>query len=248
MSKQRVLIFGCDAYALQIARNLTESGHAVHLFTLYEEKLPLLQESIPQMEVSLFDLSDDWQELEQYDKENLLVYCALCDEAKNVFLTISLRTAFEKIAIIALASDREHATKLKMAGANKTIVTAQITANILHEQISNPTISQLMQKILYEKSDLKIAQITVSAKSELVGVRVIDTESIQANHAIILLAVIDDTLQTLFAFTKRGLEHKIAEGEILIVIGKTEDIQAFKEVTGDHYILDWYRWHWRDDD
>lgn len=247
MSQKQAVIFGCDAYALEIARNLTDSGYAVHLFTLFEEKLSKLRETMPEMEVSLFDLSDDWQDLERYPHKGLLVYCALCDEAKNVFLTISLRTAFEELAIIALASDREHATKLKMAGANKTIVTAQITANILHEHISNPTVSKLMQKILFEKSDLKVAQITVTERSELCGMRVIDTEAVQTHYRIILLAVIDRELQTFFAFNKKGLEHEIEEGEILIAVGEEAEIEAFRDATGEHYILDWHRWHWRDD-
>ena len=248
MSKKEAVIFGCDAYALEIARNLTESGYAVHLFTLYEEKIPKLRETLPEVEVSLFDLSDDWHDLEGFERERLLVYCALCDEAQNVFLTISLRTAFETLAIIALASDREHATKLKMAGANKTIVTAQITANILHEHISNPTVSKLMQQILYEKSDLKVAQIALSGESDFVGKRVIDTEAVQARFHVILLAVIDRDLQTYFAFNRKGLEHKINEGEILILVGREEDIEACREATGEHYILDWHRWHWHDDD
>ncbi|RUM63567.1 MAG: hypothetical protein DSZ05_08355 [Sulfurospirillum sp.] len=248
MNKKYNLIFGCDEYALQIARNLIESGEKVHLFTLFEEKIETLHEMIPQMEVSLFDLSDEWGEIERYDPENMLVYCALSDEAKNVFLTISLRTAYENIAIIALASDREHATKLKMAGANKMIVTAQITANILHELISNPTVSQLMQKILYENSDLKIAQITVSDRSELIGMQLHETEPIQARYHIILLAVIDAELQTWFAFNQKGLQHQISEEEILIVVGRESDIEAFREKTGDHYILDWRRWHWKDED
>lgn len=248
MKKKEAAIFGCDAYALEIARNLTESGHTVHLFTLYEEKIPKLRETIPEIEVSLFDLSDDWEDMERFDREHLLVYCALYDEAKNIFLTISLHTAYPSVAIIALASDREHATKLKMAGANKTIVTAQITANILHEHISNPTVSKLIQEILYEKSDLKIAQIALTAESEIIGKRVIDTEASQARFNVILLAVIDRELQTHFAFTRKGREHEISEGEILIIIGKEEDIETCREVTGEHYILDWHRWHWRDDD
>ncbi len=247
MKALQTLIFGCDEYAQQIARNLLETGQKVYLYTLYEEKIALLEENLPEAEIALFDLSDDWHNLECHDCDNILVYCALCDEAKNVFLTISLHTAYETMPIIALASDREHATKLKMAGANKTIVTAQITANMLHEQISYPTVSLLMQNLLYERSDLKIAQITVSKRSELIGLQVRESEAMQSRYRLILLAVIDSELQTLFAFTRKGMEHTISEGDILIVMGRSEDIEAFREATGEHYRLDWHRWHWKDD-
>lgn len=246
--RETILIFGCDAYALQIAQNLVNSNHEVYLFTLYQEKVESLQKAIPQMKVSTFDLSDNWQEIEKYNQKNLLIYCALCDEAKNLFLTISLRTSFEDIVIIALASDHEHAEKLKIAGANKAIVTAQITANILYEYINNPSIYQLMEDILYDNSELKISQITVSSKSKLIGKKVIETKALQEKYSVILLALIDESFNTLFTFTKKGVEHEIKQGDILITIGKIQDIKNFKEVVGEHYKIDWHRWRWQDDE
>ncbi len=239
------LIFGCDEYAIQIAQNLHKSDQKVLFFTLNPEEITPLQEQ--GFEVLLFDLGDDWSQLKIKDQKNYIVYCALCDEAENVFLTISLRMAFTDITIVALASDLEHATKLKMAGADKTIVTEQITANLLYERISNPTASELLQKILYENSDIKIAQITVDKRSELLGQSIHKTQNIQDQYGVIILAIIDNTMQTLFSFTRKGLDYTIQEGDILIVVAMRESIEAFKEATGEHYSVDWHHWKWFDD-
>ena len=245
MSRKKFLIFGCGEYAQQIARNLIDSGRKLRYFSLDAEEIEAL--SRQGIDAAPFDLEDEWSDLGIEDEKDYIVYCALCDEAENIFLTISLRTLFSQITIIALASDREHATKLKMAGADKTIVTAQITANLLYERISNPTASQLLQKILYENSDLSIAQIAVASRSELVGMRVAETRGVQDRYGIILLAVIDAQMQTRFAFLRKGLEHTIAEQDILIVIGEEPAIRRFQEATGEHYATDWHHWKWFDD-
>ncbi len=245
MKRRDFLIFGCGEYAIQIAHNLQKSGQYVRYFTLDNQEISLLKDQ--GIEVFSFDLGDDWSQLEIEEQKKYIVYCALCDEAENVFLTISLRMAFADISIIALASDLEHATKLKMAGADKTIVTQQITANLLYERISNPTASLLLQKILYENSNIKIAQITVEKRSELVGQSIASTKEIQDQYGVIILAIIDNTMQTIFSFTHKGLEYVIKEGDVLIVISLTEGIEAFRKATGEHYSIDWHHWKWLDD-
>lgn len=239
MKERDVIIFGCDEYALQLAENLKGSCRSIKLFTMQEESLPVLKGR--GFEAALFDIGDNWDLLEEYDPKRLVAYCAVCEEAKNIFLTISLRTSFRDMDIFALATDNQNAAKLKAAGANKTIVTTQVAANTIVEMLDKPTASGMMQRILRDNSQIHVAQIVVSKKSEIHGklIKEIDFEEI---YDIIVIAVLDDQLQTLFTFVKKGSEHKIEAGDILVAVGYEDALSKFREVAGEHLKEDWAQW------
>jgi len=226
MKERDVIIFGCDEYALQLAENLEDSCRSLKLFTMREESLPLFDSR--GFDAELYDVSDNWESLNRYDPKNLVAYCAVCHEAENIFLTISLRTTFRDITIFALATDSQNALKLKAAGANKTIVTTQIVANTISEMLDKPAASNLMQKILRENSQIWVEQITIPAESTLCGkkIREIDFEE---RYDIIVIAVVNKEFQSLFTFIKKGSNHQIEDGDILVAVGYKEMINRFIE-------------------
>ena len=241
MRQKNVLIFGCDEYAMQIAKNLKGRVRSMQIYTRFEEKVPLLEAQ--GYEVRLFELDDHWDDLERFDQQQLFAFCALCDEANNIFLTLSLRTMFESMVIIALATDQENANKLKIAGANKAIVTAQVATNVIFELLDKPLTLDMLHELLYEESTLKIEQITVSKESGLVGKRFGEVD-FRHTYNVIALAIINEMLKSDFIFNKAGLVHKIKENEVIVVLGYENDLENFAKNVGEHYETGWQRWKW----
>ena len=239
MVNSDVIIFGCDEYALQLAENLNGYCRSLKIFSREKEGIGAIEAR--GFEVELFDVSDDWESLKEYNPKELIAYSAVCNEADNIFLTISLRTTFKDIAIFALATDRQNAIKLRAAGANKTIVTAQIAANTITEMLEKPTASDMIQRLLHDTGDVQVAQIVLSKRCDIVGKRVRDI-NFEVDYDVIVVAVIDKEFQSMFTFTKKGANYQMEGGDILVAVGHKEKISDFEKKIGKHLLPDWHHW------
>src|SRR3989339_650157 len=108
MNYHSAIVFGFNEYAKQIAMQIASEYSSFAVFAMNE--LELNAAKAAGFEAALFDLGEDWKQIEEkFDPNSLIVFCALDKDAENVFLTISLRSIFEDIPIIALAGDHESA-------------------------------------------------------------------------------------------------------------------------------------------
>ena len=227
MIQRDAIIFGYNEYARQIADNIKNQFASVRLYTMNESEAKAAKER--GYDCALFDLGDEWDEIARdYATGELLIFCALENDAENVFLTISLRAAFSDVTIISLATNQESANKLKIAGANKVMPILQTTANIITEILEKPIVTQLMHKILYEESTFEIAQIAIEEGHAIVG-KCLHDVAWHEEYGVIILAVVDRELDTSFIFTSKGHNHKIDPGDLLIVIGYEHDIKTFEK-------------------
>jgi Trk K+ transport system NAD-binding subunit len=224
------IVFGFNEYAKQISLQIAPEYQSFVVFVMNESERVAAQGA--GFETELFDLGEDWKSIEErFDTKGLIVFCALDNDAENVFLTISLRSMFEDLPIMALAADQESAAKMKSAGANKVMSTQQITANIITEMLEKPIVTEVLHDILYENSSLKIAQITVLENSFLVGKHLYDIDWAR-EYDVLVLAIVDHELSATFSFTARGHNHHIDPEDILVVVGYEDKIEALSALTG----------------
>lgn len=230
MKYQSALVFGFNEYAKQIALQIASEYSSFAIFVMNDAEYAAVQTS--GFETEMFDLSEDWKSIEErFDPENLIAFCALDKDAENIFLTISLRSTFEHLPIIALAGDHESGAKLKSAGANKVMPILQITANVITEMLEKPTVTGVLHDILYENSSLKIAQIVVPESSSLVGKNLHDIEW-GDEFDVLILAIVDHEQSATFSFTSRGHNHHIDPHDILVVVGYEEKIEVLSNAMG----------------
>lgn len=226
MNYRHAIVFGFNEYAKQIAQQIQNEYEIFCVFAQDETEYRLAQES--GFKVELFDLSEEWESIErQFELDSLIVFCALEDDAENVFLTISLRSVFWDLPIIALSGDYESSAKLKSAGANKVMPKLQITANVITEILEKPTVTEVLHNILYEESSLKIAQIVVPYGSSFVGKHLHDID-FALEYDVLVLAIVDHALSATFSFTSKGHNHHIDPQDILVVIGYDDKIIGLK--------------------
>ncbi len=223
------LIFGYNEYGLELAKNVTHKYEKITIFSLNEVDLVSSKEYFG---VEKFDLSDNWDELKnQYNMEKSIIFCALSDEAENIFLTISLRSAFKNVTIIALAKNNEDANKLKMAGASKVIPIVETTANIITDMLKKPIVTEVLHDILYEDSKLKIEQIRVEEESCLEGKYPADIKW-SRDHGIIIISIIHEDMSSEFIYSSKTKKNPIKNGDIFIAVGYEEDLKEFKKFIG----------------
>lgn len=241
MKNTNAIVFGANEYALQIVKQLQNVCKYVQLYVLKEEEYMLHKEN--GLNVEFFDLSDNWDDLAlKFNLDESLIFCALNDDAENIFLTISLRASFESARIIALSRDSESANKLKMAGASKVIPMIQTTANVILDILEKPIITNVLHKILYEEGDLKMAEIVISPDATVIGKNVSDIIW-QEEHKLIVLAYLTQEYETHFIYTSQN-HHILQVNDILVVIGYQKDITALQQKIGGEHEKDWRHWSW----
>jgi len=233
MRKTTALLFGYNDYTMEIVKNISLYYENIEIFKLDENSEKNIQNS--KYKISRFDLSDDWDELRSsVNIEECTAFCLLEDTAENIFLTISLREAFEELSIVALAEDKESADKLSLAGASRVIPTIQTTANMIVEMLEKPIITQVLHNILYEKSDLKIAQIRVDNIQRFEGIYPYDIDW-GSEYNILVLSVLREDMDTEFIYSAKAKHHQIKEGDVFVVVGYEKDLGEFEKIVGSRY-------------
>ena len=240
--KREVYLFGDNSYALEIADALAFENR-VSIYTQNEESVEKIRKNGYAI-VNSFDLNDDVDTMfmgKNFD--NILVFCALDSEAENLFLTISLRAAYRDILLIALARDDVTAKKLKLAGANKTIPFIQVTTDILTEILEQPYVTKVLHNILYEQSDLKLAEVRLKDKSVIIG-EFIDEIQWHKLFAIKVIALSSVNHEIAYVYDKSLDSYTLKEDDILVVIGYDKDIKAFESKVGksSEELGSYWRW------
>lgn len=228
MKKTGVLVFGNNEYGLEIAKNVTYKYKDITIFSLVDITGTVGEDS--EFNIEEFDLSDDWDDLiNEYDIEKSIIFCALNDEAENIFLTISLRSAFKDITIIALANNNEDANKLRIAGASKVIPIVETTADIITDMLKKPVITNVLHDILYEDTDLKVEQIKVTDNSVFDGKYPSDIEW-SRDHGIIILSIIHEDMSSEFIYSSKSKHNTIVSGDIFVAVGYEKDLKEFEKL------------------
>ena len=239
MKNVTAFVFGFNNYATEIIDNIIEEYNKVHLFSLDK-----LDEEYKKHKIKFFDLDDEWIEVEELIKtKNSIAFCALEDDAMNIFLTISLRASFDDLAIVSLAKDKESANKLMIAGANKVIPIVKTTADIISNMMNRPIATKVLHNILYEKSDLKIAQIIVQNAEGFHGEFPADIDW-SKYHGIIVLSIIHEDMSKEFIYSSQTKHKALVDGDVLVVTGYEADIIAFEKTIGRRHNVNWGHWSW----
>lgn len=230
MKNRAALIFGYNDYALEIAKNITDEYENIYLYSLNSEQDTLKNRS--GFKVKSFDLSDRWDDLsDNIDIQNSIAFCVLEDSAENIFLTISLRSSFVNLNIIALSNNKQTANKLQMAGANKVIPLVQTTAEMISEMLQKPIVKDVFHKILFESGALKIAQVKINENNDYIGKAISDIDW-SSKYGVMVLAIVNEDMSSEFVYSSKIKHHIISKNNMFIIVGYEADIREFEKMTG----------------
>jgi voltage-gated potassium channel len=161
------------------------------------------------------------------DKKTKTLFCLHNDFNKNLFVTLSSRKLNQNLQIISLSSSKNETTKLKLAGATTTINPYDIAGMKIFRKLHKSMAVKILDDILYGSSDLQIEEITIQKDTILDGIYFKDLDIIK-KYNLILLGMKDMELSSEFIFSSRGINHKIDQGDTIVVLGHTKDINNFK--------------------
>jgi len=157
-----------------------------------------------------------------------IIFCFLPDDSENVFLTLSARAIDKELEIIAVVESSQAAEKLIAAGANKIIDPYQICGQKIYELIKKPCMTHIIDHTVFGRHDLHIAEIIIPEGSPLDNIYSSElTLSEQQN--LVILGIVDKELGDDFHFILGEKDHKLDAGDIIVVLGPSREINAFKK-------------------
>lgn len=154
------------------------------------------------------------------------LFCVSYNNKNNLFITLSARNLSKNLKIVTISKTKSEATKLQIAGATKVLNPNEIGAFRIYRYMSKPLMLRVLDDILFSKSDLSISEIYIEENSLLKGMFLKDM-TVHKDYNILLLGIMDEELSDKFIFNTKRINHKIDDGDVLVVVGKNEDLENF---------------------
>lgn len=157
-----------------------------------------------------------------------VIFCFLPEDGDNVFLILSARAIDEKLFIITLIQNSASTEKLLTAGANKVIDPYEICGKKIYELIKKPDMTHILDHTVFGRHDLNMAEVEIKAGSGLEN-RLVCELNLNDSHNLILIGIVDKSLGDELQFSITEKQHQLKAGDILVVMGPTREIKAFKK-------------------
>jgi voltage-gated potassium channel len=155
------------------------------------------------------------------------IFCLFAEEPKNLFLTLSARALDADLKIICVSESIDSSERLLAAGATKVIDPYEISGHRVHEIIARPYLVDMLEHTVFGKH-IDIAEIEIPEGSGLSGTQLSDLQ-LCVRYNLIVLGVVDLELGSQLIFTNSGVDHRLDAGDILVVIGHTQEINRLRD-------------------
>lgn len=222
---KKVVIYGYTALGSKIANILNDKKYAI-LVVDFEESA-LIQASKDGFEIFESTLLNDNDLVEiGIDKDIDSLFCVSNSNKNNLFIILSARNLSKELKIITISKTKAEANKLEIAGATKVLNPNELGAYRIYGYMAKPLMLRVLDDILFSKSDLNISEIHIEHFS-LLKDQFLKDMTIHKDFNILLLGIMDKEISDKFIFNTKRINHKIDEGDVLVVVGKNEDLENF---------------------
>lgn len=227
------ILCGLGATGLSIARELTAIRRPFVAIDLDEKRLEAVAAELPGLRYLVGDATEDRVLREAGLERAAGVAAALPDEKDNLLITVSLaefRSATgHPLRIVAKATHWERTgPKLELAGADAVIAPNTIAGRRLMSEISRASVTTFLDRMLGdEQATLRVAEVTLSISSSLVG-RTLATSLIREQTGLLVLA--RQPAGTREFESVPTADTALQAGDSLITAGPIESIVALRHL------------------
>lgn len=224
---KRIVIFGYSVMSLEAMERLPKDDCDILFVARNEAEAAFVTEK--GFETCIIDFKDDEDLISIGIGTTIdIIFCFYPKDSDNVFLTISARALDKSLTIIAIVDDSESEAKLLAAGANKIIDPYEICGRKVHEMLTKPDISDILDHTVFGRHDLNMAQIEIPIDSYLEGIMVSKLNLRNEQYNLILIGVVDKELDEQLHFTNGETDHELNAGDILVVMGPSRGCRLFR--------------------
>ena len=224
---KNIVLFGYGANGRQIAKKLK-----------YGRRILVVDDTKAHIQKAVEDGFDNAKHINiqsdqalaklRLDSDYETFICSLDDEGMNIFLVISLKDMYPSVQTVAISDSIEMNQKLSMAGADKVIDIYESSSNRIYNIFEKPYVMKVFDILFHPNSTISFKEFTIDSGSFLVG-RTIDTLDFN-EYGLILIGVLDRDMAQHFTFTTHGHNHRIDTDDVLVCMGRDEDLAHFENI------------------
>ena len=224
---KKVAIFGYNRLSLELFSRLNLDEYQLLIVDQNAAQLKLAKSK--GIETALIDFRND-DELRSIGigEDIEVIFCFFPDDVDNVFLTISARALDKKLHIIAIIESPGVAEKLLAAGANKIIAPYEICGRKIYELIKKPDMTHILDQTVFGQYDLNMGEVKILQGSYLENTYVGNLK-LKSHYNLILIGIVNAKSSEKLHFSVSEVKHKISADDILVVMGPSREIEAFRE-------------------
>ncbi|QKF81159.1 potassium channel family protein [Halarcobacter ebronensis] len=226
--KKNIIIYGYTVLGSKIASILNQKGYFITIVSFEEEEIKRATKDGFVVQESTLLNDDELIQIGVADGSVDSIFCVSDCNKKNLFVTLSARSLDKKLKIISVSKTKSEAKKLQIAGATKVLNPNELGALRIYRYMSKPLMLNVLDQILFSSLDLNISEIYVTKESKLNKIYFKDL-TLHKKFNILILGIMDKELGENFIFNTKGINHKIDEGDVLVVLGKSADLKVYKE-------------------
>ena len=218
-----IVLFGYGRNGKAVARYLDKKQF---FLVVFDEEEKEEAENDGYLSVELLDdqiLDDDLIEIGIKDVKTAI--CMLEDEARNMFLALSVRNLNKDIKLIAKSNDREYEHRYKLAGVDQIINSYEITANRIDSILKKPITLEFIHNIVFEDNDLVFAQIEIVKNSFLDG-KYLNEVELESNYNLIPIGIVDKEKSENLELVLEN--NKLDAEDVLVVIGDKLEVERLQ--------------------
>ena len=224
---KRIVVFGYSVMSLEAMSRLPKDDCDILFIAANETEATLVADKGFETRIIDFRNDEDLQSVGIGTTVDI-IFCFYPKDSDNVFLTISARAMDRSLTIIAIVDDSESEDRLLAAGANKIIDPYEICGRKVHEMLTKPDISNILDHTVFGRHDLNMAQIEIPIDSYLEGSKVSQLNLRNEKYNLILIGVVDKELGDKLHFTNGETDHVLNAGDVLVVMGPHRGCRLFR--------------------
>ncbi len=224
---KKIVVFGYNSLSYEAISRLDQKSYDILIVETDSSLKKLATEKGFKTEGIDFRSDDDLKSI-GIGQNIDVIFCFLPEDSCNVFLTLSARAIDKDLDIIAIVGSTQSAEKLIAAGANKIIDPYQICGQKIHELIIKPDITNIIDHTVFGRDDLHIAEIVIPEGSHLENTYSSQL-SLSEQHNLVMIGIVDKELGEEVHFSVDEKDHKLDAGDIILVLGPSREIKAFKQ-------------------
>jgi voltage-gated potassium channel len=159
-------------------------------------------------------------------KQAKSLVATLSVEAANVYVVLTARALNPNLTIVARADTEIHINRLKLAGADRVVLTHRIGGLRMAQSILRPTVTTFQDLVQRGDLDLQMEELIVTPSSELCGKDLVQTK-IRQRFNLIIVTMKKTTGQMLY---NPHAQTVIEPGDTLVAIGSKESLNKMMEI------------------
>jgi voltage-gated potassium channel len=224
---KKIAIFGYNRLSLEALTRLDLSLY--HILMVERNQKPL--RSVVEKNVEWLDIdfrNDEELRALGIGRDVKVMFCFFSEDADNVFLTLSARALDKNLHIISIVENQGAAEKLLAAGADKIIDPYEICGRKIYGLIKKPEMTNILDHTVFGHHDLNMAEIEIPKGCRLKGC-LVNELALDTKENLVLMGLVNKNQNKELYFSLEEEQHHIEIGDILVVMGASDDIKLFKK-------------------